>query len=79
MIVYLRAGGYLKDHIRPDVDEYTRKVEVKPGTSLAEIMALIDLDPRRVALFMTGGRIISLTYVPAENEVILLRPPVQGG
>ncbi len=79
MIVYFQAGGLLKDYIEPDVDAYTRKIELESGLTVKEIMERINLRPALVSLALSGGKIVPLSYVPRDGEVIVLRPPVQGG
>ena len=79
MTILLRAGGLLKDYLRPDLDEYTRRVEAAEGTPLREVLRSIGVPPGHVAMAFVGERLITLSYVPKEGDVITLRPPVQGG
>ncbi len=79
MIVYFQAGGLLRDYLKPDVDVYTRKIEVEPGLTVKEIMERINLRPALVSMTLSGGKIVPLSYVPRDGEIIVLRPPVQGG
>jgi len=79
MTILIRAGGMLKDYLKPDVDEFTRKVDAADGTPLRQILQSIGLPPGHVAMAFSGDRLINLAYVPKDGEVITLRPPVQGG
>lgn len=79
MIIYLKAGGILKPYLKPDVDEYTRKADISAGDQLHEILKKLNIPPSLVAMAMVNGKMVPLTYSPAENEIITLRPPVQGG
>jgi sulfur carrier protein ThiS len=79
MTVYLKGGGMLRDYLKPDVDEYTRRVEAAEGQSLRQILESIGIRSVHVAMAFTGDRLITLSHVPADGEVITLRPPVQGG
>lgn len=79
MIIYFQAGGLLTDYLKPDVDAYTRKIEVEPGLTVKEIMERISLRPAMVSLALAAGKIIPLSYIPRDGETIVLRPPVQGG
>jgi hypothetical protein len=79
MKVYLRAGGMLKDYLRPDVDAYTREVEATAGQTLRQIIESIGMPPGHVAMAFVEGRLVNLAYTPTDGEVITLRPPVQGG
>lgn len=79
MIVFLKAGGMLREYLNPDIDEYTRKVECPEGTPLRDILNSIGIRSVHVAMAFSGDRLITLAYVPVENETIVLRPPVQGG
>lgn len=77
--IYLRSGGKLREHLRPDVDEYTRRVEVKEGLTLIEILAELEIPAALVAFAFTGGRYRRLDYRPGDGETVTLQPPVSGG
>jgi hypothetical protein len=79
MTILLRAGGLLKDYLKPDVDEFTRRVDAVDGTPLRDILRGIGVPPGHVAMAFAGERLVTLAYVPSESDVITLRPPVQGG
>ncbi|MDZ4164778.1 MAG: MoaD/ThiS family protein [Smithellaceae bacterium] len=79
MIVFFQAGGLLKDYLKPDLDEYTRKIEVEPGLTVREIMERINIRPAAVSMVLIAGKRIPWSYVPKEGETIVLLPPVQGG
>ena len=79
MTVYFKAGGELGRRLRPDVDEYTRRVEAQPGQRLSEILAGIGVDPALVAFAIKDDQLKRLDYVPADGDVITLQPPVSGG
>jgi len=79
VIVYLRSGGKLKDRLRPDVDQYTRRLEVEGTPTLREILGVIDIPPALVAFGFSLGTVRRLDYRPSEGEVITLQPPVAGG
>lgn len=79
MRIYLRAGGMLKDYLSPDVDAYTRQVEATAGQTLRQIIESVGMPPGHVAMAFVDDRLINLTYIPKDGEVITLRPPVQGG
>jgi molybdopterin converting factor small subunit len=79
MIIYLKAGGQLRQMIRPDVDHYTRKVEIESGKTVGDILKAISLDPAYVAIVHVDGKIKNLSYVPTDGQTITLQPPVSGG
>jgi molybdopterin converting factor small subunit len=79
MILYLKAGGELRLKLKPDVDEYTRRLETEAGKSLREILTAIGIDPGLVAYGVKDGELKRLNYVPSDGETITLRPPVSGG
>ena len=79
MTIYLKAGGQLRLKLRPDVDEYTRRVEIEAGKSLREILTGIGVDPAFVAFAVKDEQLKRLDYVPADGDVITLQPPVSGG
>ena len=79
MTILLRAGGLLKDYLKPDLDEFTRRVEAPDGTPLREVLRSVGVPPGHVAMAFAGDRLVTLSYVPHDGDVITLRPPVQGG
>jgi hypothetical protein len=79
MTILLRAGGLLRDYLKPDLDEFTRRVDGAEGTPLREVLRAIGVPPGHVAMAFSGERLITLAYVPKDGDVITLRPPVQGG
>jgi hypothetical protein len=79
VVIYLKAGGVLRDMLKPDVDMYTRKVEVETGKNIREILTGINVSPANVAFVYTEGQMQRLDYVPLEGQHITLQPPVSGG
>ena len=79
MIVYLRSGGKLHDLLRPDVDRYTRRVDVASGRSIEGILAELGIPLAMVAFAFSGGKVRKLDYVPSEGEIVTLQSPVAGG
>ncbi len=79
MIVYLRSGGKLRDLLKPDVDQYTRRVDVDAGLSLEEILAELRIATVMVAFAFTDGKVKKLDYVPTDGETVTLQSPVAGG
>jgi len=79
MIVYLRSGGKLRDILKPDVDQYTRRVDVEAGLSIEEILAVLGVAPVMVAFAFTDGKVKKLDYVPSDGETVTLQSPVAGG
>jgi molybdopterin converting factor small subunit len=79
MVVYLRSGGRLRDKLAPDVDQYTRRVDVEGNPTLGEILTAIGIEHVWVAFGYAGGEIKRLSYRPNDGDVITLQPPVAGG
>lgn len=79
MVIYLRSGGRLKDRLQPDVDRYTRRVEVEGNPTLREILSAIGVPAALVAFGFAEGKIKRLDYRPRDGDVITLQPPVAGG
>ena len=79
MIIYLRSGGKLKDRLKPDVDQYTRRVEIEGDQSPRDILNEIGVPDSLVAFAFTDGKLERLDYRPADGDVITLQPPVSGG
>ncbi len=79
MTIYLRSGGKLRDQLKPDVDEYTRRVEVDGDLTLKEILTTLGIPLAFVAFAFTDGMLRRLDYKPSDGETITLQPPVSGG
>ena len=79
MTIFLRAGGQLRAMLKPDVDHYTRKVEIDGEMTVGEILKDISLDSAYVALIHVDGKIKDLSYRPSDGQTITLQPPVSGG
>jgi molybdopterin converting factor small subunit len=77
--LFLRSGGKLRDHLNPDVDRYTRRVEVEDDLSLKEILAVLDIPHELVAFAFSEGKLRRLDYRPSDGQVVTLQPPVSGG
>jgi len=79
MTIFLRAGGQLRARLKPDIDYYTRKVEIDGEKTVGEILKVISLDPAYVALIHVDGKMKDLSYKPSNGQTITLQPPVSGG
>jgi len=79
MTIFLRAGGQLRAMLKPDVDHYTRKVEIDGEKTVGEILKEILLDPAYVALIYVDSKMKDLSYRPSDGQTITLQPPVSGG
>ena len=79
MMVFIKAGGQLRARLNPDIDFYTRKVEIEDGKSMADILKLIEIDQAFVAFIYVRGQVKDFSYIPSNGETIILQPPVSGG
>jgi hypothetical protein len=79
MQIFLKSGGQLRAMLKPDVDYYTRKVEVESGKTMGEILKSISLDPAYVAFIYVDGKIKDFNFIPSDGQIITLQPPVSGG
>ena len=79
MTIYLKSGGKLKEKLKPNVDQYTRKVEVEGGLSLREILDRFEIPSEQIAYAFVDGNFKRLDYFPEDGQVITLQPPVSGG
>ena len=79
MVVYFKAGGKLRDRLKPDIDHYTRKVEYDGEKSVAEILKLIDVDTAYIAFIYVENKVRDFSYIPKDGQTITLQPPVSGG
>ena len=82
MVVYLRSGGKLRDRLKPDVDEYTRRLEISDGLSLREILRELEIPAGLVAFAFGDGKLRRLDYRPRDGTASLAnvgapRPPVK--
>lgn len=79
MVVFFKTGSELRHRLKPDIDDYTRRVETEPGKSVRDILKDLGLDPAFIAFLYVEGKVRTLDYVPAEGQSITLQPPVSGG
>jgi molybdopterin converting factor small subunit len=79
MKILVRAGGSLREVIKPDVDQFTRKVEIDDGKNIGDIIQKIQVDKRLIAFIYVDGKIKDYSYVPKDGQTITLQPPVSGG
>jgi len=79
MTIFLKAGGQLRAMLKPDIDHFTRKIEIDGEKTIGEILKDISLDTRYVALIYVDGKMKDLSYKPSHGQTITLQPPVSGG
>ncbi len=79
MVIYLRSGGKLREKLKPDIDPYTRRIEVEEGISLKEILKRFDIPHEQIAFAFVDGNFKRLDYEPQDGQTIVLQPPVSGG
>ncbi len=79
MIIYLKSGGKLREKLKPDIDQYTRRVAVEEGLSLKEILERFQIPYEQIAFAYVDGNFKRLDYHPKDGQVITLQPPVSGG
>jgi hypothetical protein len=79
MIVLLRAGGQLREMLKPDVDHYTRKIVCPDGSNMEAILKQIGLDRKYIAFIYADGKVCDFSFIPNDNQIVTLQPPVSGG
>jgi hypothetical protein len=79
MLISIRAGGELKNLLKPNLDQYTMQIEVPAGVTIGDILSIMGIKIELVAWVHTKGKIQRLDYVPEDGEIITLQPPVSGG
>jgi hypothetical protein len=79
MVIYFKAGGLLRKMLKPDVDYYTRKIEINGEKTVAEILKNIALDPAYIAFLYVDGKVKDFSFKPSDGQIITLQPPVSGG
>lgn len=77
--VYLRSGGKLRDLLEPDIDQYTRRIEIRSGATITDILNDLGIHPALVAFAFAGGKVRRLDYAPSDGETVTLQAPVAGG
>ena len=78
-VIYLRSGGKLKDHLKPDIDQFTRRVEVDDSLSVRQILRELNIPDGLVAFAFVDGNFKKLDHIPQHEEIVILQPPVSGG
>jgi sulfur carrier protein ThiS len=80
MLIYLKAGGKLREFLKPDVDEYTRRLELPVNMNLKDILISLGIPTGFVAFATTtDGTVKRLDYIPVDGDCLSLIPPVGGG
>lgn len=79
MFISIRAGGELRNLLKPNIDQYTMQIEVPEGATIREIINKVGIKVALIALVHTKGKIQRFDYVPEDGEIITLQPPVSGG
>jgi len=79
MTLYLKSGGKLREKLKPDVDQYTRRIEVAEGLTLKEILQKFDIPAEQIAFAFVEGSFKRLDFYPQDGQIITLQPPVSGG
>jgi molybdopterin converting factor small subunit len=79
VVIFLRSGGKLRDKLKPDVDQYTKRVEVEGDMSLRDILNDVGVPDALVAFAFANGKLERLDYHPSDGDIITLQPPVSGG
>lgn len=79
MLILIRAGGELKNLLKPNIDQYTMQIEVPEAVTIRDIIGIIGIKIELIAFAHTKGNIQRFDYVPKDGEIITLQPPVSGG
>jgi hypothetical protein len=79
MTIMLRAGGQLREMLKPDIDHYTRKVDCPDGATMENILSQIGIDKKYVAFIYVDGKVSDFSYIPQDGQIVTLQPPVSGG
>jgi hypothetical protein len=79
MQIFLKSGGQLRAMLKPDIDYYTRKVEIESQKTIGEILTEISVNPAYVAFIYVDGKVKDFSYIPSDGQIITLQPPVSGG
>jgi molybdopterin converting factor small subunit len=79
MLISIRAGGELRNLLKPNLDQYTMQIDVQQGVAIGEIINAMGIKKEFVAFVHVKGKIQRFDYIPSDGDVITLQPPVCGG
>lgn len=79
MLISIKAGGELRNLLKPNIGQYTMQIEVPEGVTIREIINTVGIKIELIAFVHTKGKIQRFDYVPRDGDIIILQPPVSGG
>lgn len=80
MAVRVRSGGLLRSYLAPDVDAYTREVELDQGPiSLRALLQRFGIPEGLVAFGLVDGRMLRLDDLVPDGCTLILQTPAGGG
>lgn len=79
MVIFLKAGGQLRQLLKPDIDHYTRRLEVESDKTIGDILKIVSINPAFIAFMYVDGKARDLAFKPSDGQTITLQPPVSGG
>ncbi len=79
MVIFLKAGGQLRQLLKPDIDHYTRRVEIESDMTIGDILKMVSINPAFIAFMYVDGKARDLAFKPSDGQTITLQPPVSGG
>ena len=80
MTIYFKSGDKLRDKLKPNVDKYTRQIDLSvEDLTVKQILESIELSPAYVAYCYVDNSFQRLDYVPKDGDIITLQTPVSGG
>lgn len=80
MTILLRVAGLLKAYVKPDLDEYTRRVTLEGEPTLKELLAQLGIPDGLVAFGYTSDeQVIRMDDRVPDGCTLVLQNPVGGG
>jgi len=76
----VRSGGLLKGYLSPDVDAYTREVELgELPVTLRTLLQRFGIPEGLVAFGLVDGRMLRLDEPVPDGATLILQTPAGGG
>ncbi len=78
--IYLRGGALLRGYLEPDVDEYTRRLDLdEPAPTLERVLEVLGIPEGLVAFGYADGRLLRLGDRLDDGLTLTLQTPAGGG
>jgi sulfur-carrier protein len=79
MELEIRLFATFREFLPEGSSTFSFKGAFDPGTTVAKIMASLNLPPKVPKVIIVKGDLVQADYVPEEGDVISIFPPLGGG